>query len=511
MEKLRVFVSSIQKELELERVAVAGWVSSDPNLSQHCDVILFEKEPLTGIRIRKPYLKCLDSCQVYLLILDCEYGNPPDFSATHEEYRYARDHDLPILVFIKGMTDHNRTEKTQAFLAEIKKDKNTYRRFYDRMDLKPEVEMALRSVLEIAFERQIAPPDEYAEGTLTEPASMFEQQSLDISADELDLTEAASWLRAIQAVDDSQPVEKRILFNNLRQKGLVRKEKDSYRVQASGLLFLGTDPSLRFPQCRIFADTFSSTATTSTPADQETLSAPAPVLVKEIWKFVQKNTRHPMRVIGLNRISLDEYPEEAVREAVVNAIAHRNYEDSTRQILVKLFSDRLEVLSPGEPLKPLTVAKIKQGNCQPCSRNPVLGQYLNHLRLMDQRGSGIGRMKDAMLNHGLDEPVYDLVQGYFRVTFNGPGENLERLKPPTGIGSFLSPAVEEQLNKRQKAVLQEVLKSGSVTSGWVVQSERVTYDTANRDLRGLAELNILERQGKGRATKYVLSEIKGRK
>ena len=93
---------------------------------------------------------------------------------------------------------------------------------------------------------------------------------------------------------------------------------------------------------------------------------------------------------------------------MVNAVAHRNYEDGARQIMVKLFSDHLEILSPGEPMKPLTVAKIKRGNCQPCSRNPISGQYLNYLRLMDQRGSGIGRMKSAMLNHGLDAPVYDI-------------------------------------------------------------------------------------------------------
>jgi len=52
---------------------------------------------------------------------------------------------------------------------------------------------------------------------------------------------------------------------------------------------------------------------------------------------------------------------------------------------------------------------------------------------------------------------------------------------------------------------QEVLDSGAVSSGWLVKTEGVTYDTANRDLLGLADLNILVRQGKGRATKYVLA------
>ena len=114
MKKLRIFVSSVQKELEIERVALAGWVSSDPRLSEVCEIILFEKEPLSGKRIIKPYLECLKTCRLYLLILDCEYGNPPEFSATHEEYRFAKENDLPMLIFIKGMTDVKREEKTKT-------------------------------------------------------------------------------------------------------------------------------------------------------------------------------------------------------------------------------------------------------------------------------------------------------------------------------------------------------------------------------------------------------------
>jgi predicted HTH transcriptional regulator len=210
-----------------------------------------------------------------------------------------------------------------------------------------------------------------------------------------------------------------------------------------------------------------------------------------------------MRVVGLTRISLDEYPREAVREAVVNAIAHRNYEDRTRQILVKLFVDRLEILSPGEPLKPLTVAKIKRGNCQPCSRNPIIGQYLNHLRLMDQRGSGIGRMKTAMLNHGLTAPTYDLIDGYFRVTLKGPEGNLDQLRVPEGISAGIPLAVEKQLNDRQREIIKHISLEGFVTSGWCRKKFGVTYNTTYRDLSALVSLEILTPTGRGRSTRYV--------
>lgn len=110
---------------------------------------------------------------------------------------------------------------------------------------------------------------------------------------------------------------------------------------------------------------------------------------------------------------MDEYPEEAVREAIVNAVAHRNYEDRSRTIMVEVFFDRVVISSPGPPPPPLTLAKLRRGKYRPCSRNSVLAQSLALLKLMEQRGSGFSRMKSTMLDHGLDAPEFDMVDGYY--------------------------------------------------------------------------------------------------
>ena len=154
-------------------------------------------------------------------------------------------------------------------------------------------------------------------------------------------------------------------------------------------------------------------------------------------------------------------------------------------------------------MKPLAVAKIRKGNCLPCSRNPILGQFLNHLRLMDQRGSGIGRMKEAMLNHGLDMPEYDLTEGYFRVTLKGPDTDLERLRSPSDEIVGIPPAVAGQLSKRQISILEQAVKERTVTTGWVVSSLKVVKDTAVRDLKGLCNFGLLRKQGEGRGVHYV--------
>jgi ATP-dependent DNA helicase RecG len=155
-------------------------------------------------------------------------------------------------------------------------------------------------------------------------------------------------------------------------------------------------------------------------------------------------------------------------------------------------------------MRPLTVLKIKKGDCPPCSRNPVLGQYLNHLRLMDQRGSGIGRMKAAMLNHGLVAPEYDLADGYFRVTMKGPGNHLERLRVSEEKSNQIMASVSDQLTDRQRAVMNSLAKGEKVSSASCLERYGITRQAVNADFNKLLKLGLIRRAGAGRSTYYEL-------
>ena len=227
-----------------------------------------------------------------------------------------------------------------------------------------------------------------------------------------------------------------------------------------------------------------------------------PVAVDRALAFIDRNTRHPMKVVGLNRVRLDEYPTEALREALVNAVAHRQYEDAGRKIMLEVFSDRVVVSSPGLPPAPITLASLRKGKYRPCSRNPVLAQCLSYFHRIEERGSGFRRMRDQMLNHGLDQPLLSTETSYFQITFPGPGENIDHIRVPE-TRLLVTPVVEAQLNKRQKIIVARVAEHGFVTSGWCRDHLSVVYDTIRRDLMNLVELGILEAKGRGRSTRYV--------
>ncbi|MEX0804107.1 MAG: helix-turn-helix domain-containing protein [Candidatus Binatia bacterium] len=506
MSKLRVFVSSVQKELEDERLIVQNLINTDPFLSAHCVPVLYEFEPASPDKALEGCLKALDTCQIYLLIVAVQYGSlVGEVSITHAEYRRAKEKKLPVLAFIKGDRSLKREAGTDALLKELDADGPKYKRFGNVIELQKEVRAAL--VKRLKDGSGIIPSSDenkIAEQTI-EATSTFESQPLTrVRWTDLD----GSVARRLIAVAESRNVDglsEADLLSGASLRGLVWQEPNSgeHYATAAGIVLLAKDPSAVFPQCRILADAYRGVEADGDPRDHEDIRGPMPVAVDRALAFIDRNTRHPMKVVGLNRVRLDEFPVEALREALVNAIAHRQYEDAGRKIMLEVFSDRVVVSSPGLPPAPITLANLRKGKYRPCSRNPVLAQCLSYFHRIEERGSGFRRMRDQMLNHGLEQPLLTAETGYFQLTFPGPGDDVDRIRVPE-TRLLVTPAVEAQLNERQKTMVLHLAQGNELTSRWCEKEFGVTRDTAARDFSLLVKLGLAKREGQGRSTRYVL-------
>jgi predicted HTH transcriptional regulator len=508
--KLRVFVSSVQKELEDERLIVQNLVNTDSFLSAHCTPVLYELEPASPKKALEECLESVDRCQVYLLIVGVQSGTlVGELSITHAEYRRAKENKLPVLAFIKGERQMKREEGTVALLAELDADGTKYMRFGNVVELQKEVRAALVKLLQERF--GIAPTsdeNEIAEQTI-EATSAFESQPLDrIRWRDLDSDVARRLITAAEQ-REAHDLSQADLLAGAALRGLVWYEPSSgeHYATAAGIVLLARDPSAVFPQCRILADAYRGAEADGDPRDHEDIRAPMPLAVERAIAFIDRNTRHPMRVVGLNRVRLDEYPVAALREALVNAVAHRQYEDAGRKIILEVFADRVVLSSPGLPPAPITLASLRKGKYRPCSRNPVLAQCLSYFHRIEERGSGFRRMRDQMLDHGLEPPLLGTDTGYFQIVFPGPGEHIDRLRVPEDR-LVVTVAVEAQLTERQKRILAHVLETGSVTSGWCLKEFGIVYNTAYRDLSSLVRLGVLNQEGSGRGTRYTLQAPK---
>jgi Predicted transcriptional regulator containing an HTH domain and an uncharacterized domain shared with the mammalian protein Schlafen len=223
---------------------------------------------------------------------------------------------------------------------------------------------------------------------------------------------------------DSEAIDFRVAsesFDHIRP--LKRRDLETLRLTtvhhgrkvptAGGVILFGSDRLRHFPDAWIQVGRFGGTDR-ATIVDHAELKLPLLQGIESTIAFVEKHSTRSVligRVHGRQRWSL---PPTAVREAVINAVAHADYSQRGAPIRVALFDDRLEVESPGLLPFGLTVADLPLGVSK--LRNRVIGRVLHELGLVEQWGSGIQRMIAACRDAGLSPPGLEEIGNRFRVT-----------------------------------------------------------------------------------------------
>ena len=218
--------------------------------------------------------------------------------------------------------------------------------------------------------------------------------------------------------------------------------------------------------------------------------------IRQAESFVIGNMRRGMRIAGITREEVHEYPVAVVREAIVNAVAHRDYSIRGEGIRLLMFSDRLEVYSPGRLPGHITLDNLLD---ERYSRNESIVAVLSDLGYIERLGYGIDRMMTAMHNLGLPAPEFAETTAGFQVTLRSAGDSLVSPRPRQ------QPAPHAFLNPRQEMALAFVQKNGRITNRDYQQlAPDVSAETIRRDLASLVERNLLIRIGSKRATYYIL-------
>lgn len=276
---------------------------------------------------------------------------------------------------------------------------------------------------------------------------------------------------------------------------LVEEEGELVPTQG-GLLFFGRDPQRFIPHSEVRIARFKGTAMGHF-IDSADLQGTLPEMIDEAERFIQRNTRVAAKVVGFKRREVTEYPYEAVREAICNAVCHRDYFMDGSTVRIMIFDDRIEVNSPG-PLPPgVTVENIDRKHVL---RNKLIANYLYDIYYIEKWGTGIVRMRRLMREHGLAEPVFEDLGSFFAVTFHGPGEDILDLIPEEGVTDLR----ELGLNERQIEALRLMVNEGrEMTNREYRQMFDVSRPTAARDLRELVEIGWAQEIGRGRSLRYT--------
>jgi len=211
--------------------------------------------------------------------------------------------------------------------------------------------------------------------------------------------------------------------------------------------------------------------------------------VEEAMDFIRKSINVKFAMTGKPaREQIWDYPLEALREAVINAVCHRDYTISSNTE-VRIYDDKLIVWSPGGLPFGITIEDLYKPHSS-VLRNKGIGGLFYDMGWIEQWGSGIDKMQKACMKAGLPEPRFEEYQG-FRVIFRKDIYTEEYLRK---LG----------LNERQIKAVMYVKEKGKITNKEYRELNSISDEGARIDLSRLVEMDILEQKGSGRSVHYVL-------
>jgi ATP-dependent DNA helicase RecG len=273
----------------------------------------------------------------------------------------------------------------------------------------------------------------------------------------------------------------------------------SYVPTNAGLLLFGEGEAVerRFPQCEITLVRYRGRDMSDEFIREDIRDTLVEAVRRaEIW--LSEHMRRGSRMLGLERTDWVQFPHGAVREALVNAVAHRDYTARGEGIRIALFGDRLECYSPGRLPGHVTLQNIVE---ERYSRNETLVQVLADYGLIERLGYGIDRMLRQMAAAGLPPPEFRETAAGFLVVLRGQAGD-DRYDAG---GADTDEWRRMGLNERQIAALLHLSEQRRITNRDLQDlAPDVSAETLRRDLADLVERGLLLKVGEKRGAYYIL-------
>ncbi|MDE2058884.1 MAG: DUF4062 domain-containing protein [candidate division NC10 bacterium] len=473
----QIFLNSAQKELAAERVAVRDFVHGNDLLRQFFRVFLFEDLPPTDRRADDVYLEQVKASPIYLGLFGNTYGRPgaDGVSATEQEFMLASRLRKRQLILVKGRDDSRREPKMAALIRRTG-DELVRRRFEDTPEL---LRLLYGSLIQYLQERGFVAAKDF-DAAPCEGATMR-----DISPRKVRwFIEKARTERDYALAPATSPKEA-LAHLNLLTKGKPTRgaillfcdtpERFIHSAEATCLHFHGMEIAKPIPSQQVYRGSLF-----------EVVDKAVDFVMDRIRRTVTPSER---TVAG--NVSY-EVPFRVVREAVVNAVAHRNYA-SKSGVQAMVFADRIEVWNPGSLPEDLTLDQLRDPHPS-VPRNRLICEPLFLAHYIERAGTGTLDMIRLCAEAGLPEPE-----------FRSDGERFVTVV----WRDWLTEEVLEKLGltARQRQVVAIVKASGRVANTEVQDRVGVSKRTAHRELSELVRKGILRRVGTtGKGTFYSMGK-----
>lgn len=270
------------------------------------------------------------------------------------------------------------------------------------------------------------------------------------------------------------------------------KVADITRVKNAGILFFAKDVYEHLHQCQMTLLAFKGTDRLQI-YDRRDVRDDLLTQLNEAVAFIKKHLNIRSEIRELDRNDIYEIPLEVLREALVNALMHRDYSVTGTQASVEIFDDRVEIVNPGGLLKGLTVRDLGKVSIR---RNELISDLFFRIHKVERIGMGIQKMKAAMITAGLREPAFT-ADTFFRATFQRPAEYAlkDQKDGSNKLAEGLAERLVEGLAENQKKMLVLIAKNPHVSIKAMAQRLGISTTAVDKNLARLRQKGILCRVG----------------
>jgi ATP-dependent DNA helicase RecG len=265
-------------------------------------------------------------------------------------------------------------------------------------------------------------------------------------------------------------------------------------TNAGALFFRVNDEDVLFRHAGIVCALYKGTDKANI-LDAKELTGDIVSNVDDAIVFLKKHLRISYKIEGMRRENILELPEDALREAVVNAACHRDYFEKGSRVMVEIFDDRVDVVSPGGVCKGITPENF---GTVTITRNPIIASMFFRIDYIEQMGTGIGRMRNATREANVAEPKFEF-SGFFKVTF-------KRNEVETSIGrqSVANRSLSVVATDRKRAVISYLEGNGQARVADFVSVLGLSDGRVRALLREMVSDGTIEKIGDKRYDNYVL-------
>jgi ATP-dependent DNA helicase RecG len=226
--------------------------------------------------------------------------------------------------------------------------------------------------------------------------------------------------------------------------------------------------------------------------------------LEQVEAFIKNHIHLRGEIKGLQRRDTFEIPEEALREALINAIIHRDYTNQGRDIKVGIYDNIVNIVSPGGFPSTLTADSLLDGRSE--IRNRVIARVFKELGYIEQWGSGIQRIRAACLAQGLTVPRIEEQGDFVGVEFDRQTSLPDSAtKVPDNATKVPDNAIKvpDSLTSQESDVISHIDQQGSITAADVERLLSVKERRARKVIQDMIQKGLLEKRGGSRSTFYV--------